>query len=290
MHEAEFIATLRKLPLHSGARGLEDDCALLEIGGETLIVTHDAMAEGTHWRAQADPFDIAWKLVAANLSDLAAKGAEPLGVLLGYTLKSDDLEGDEARFVEGLGSALAAFEVALLGGDTIAAQGPRQIGLTAIGRATHTPVPSRSGAKAGDHIYVTGTLGQAMLGFEGSKDHIAVYARPIPRIAEGQMLAPLVTAIMDISDGLLLDAQRMARASKVTMALEKACIPVAAPQRLEECLCWGDDYELLFTAPADTAIPLPATQIGRVEAQGTEPLLLDREAPSGLQSLGYEHG
>jgi len=116
MTEADFIAALRLLPLHPGARGLSDDCAVLTIGAETLVITHDMMAEGTHFRPDADMADVAWKLVASNLSDLAAKGAEPVGVLLGHMLGRDD-----ARFLEGLHAALTAFGAPLLGGDTVAA-------------------------------------------------------------------------------------------------------------------------------------------------------------------------
>ena len=276
---------MRKLPLHSGARALEDDCAVLEFGSETLILTHDAMAEGKHWSSGADPFDIAWKLVATNLSDLAAKGAEPIGVLLSYALGSDD-----ARFLEGLNAVLTRYDVPLLGGDTIAADGPQTLGLTAIGRATHTPVPARSGANIGDAIYVTGTLGCAMLGFEGAPEHLEAFNRPRPLLAEGQALAPHVTAMMDVSDGLLLDAFRMASASHATFAIESAAIPVANAGRRDECIRWGDDYQLLFTMPESVNLPVSATRIGQVEAQSTAPLLLDGQALKDGDDLGYQHG
>ena len=116
---------------HPAARDFEDDCAVLEIGGETLVFTHDMMAEGVHYVSWQDPADIAWKLVATNMSDLAAKGAEPVGVLLGYRMGADD-----ARFLAGLEEALAHYGAPLLGGDTISGIGPQTLGLTAIGRAT----------------------------------------------------------------------------------------------------------------------------------------------------------
>jgi len=285
MTEADFIAALRLLPLHTGARGLADDCAVLTTGSETLILTHDMMAEGTHFRADADLADVAWKLVATNLSDLAAKGAEPVGVLLGHMLGRDD-----ARFLAGLGEALAAFGTPLLGGDTIAAQGVRSFGLTAIGRATHQPVPSRSGAAGGDHIYITGPVGRAMLGFEGAADHLAAFNRPIPRLAEGRALAPHVSAMMDVSDGLLLDSWRMAQASGVTFTLDPQAIPVADPARREACMRWGDDYELLFTAPPAARLPLAAHRIGSVTAPGAAPLLLGEEPLLDPATLGYQHG
>ena len=122
--ESAFIATLRALATHPAARGLNDDCAVIELGSETLILTHDAMAEGVHFLPGQDRADVAWKLVASNLSDLAAKGAEPLGVLLGY-----QLGGDDARFLAGLGEVLTHYNVPLLGGDTISATGAQVLGL-----------------------------------------------------------------------------------------------------------------------------------------------------------------
>ena len=285
--ESAFIETMRALASHPAARGLHDDCAVLEIGSEALVLTHDAMAEGIHFLAGQDPADVAWKLVATNLSDLAAKGAEPLGLLLGYQLGRDD-----ARFALGLGEALEQFKVPLLGGDTIGRAGPQVLGLTALGRATHRPVPSRSGAKAGDGVWVTGALGAAMAGFEalqaGAGDSLA-YRRPVPLIAAGQALASLITAMMDISDGLLLDCTRMAQASGVTIALNSQAIPIAvAEDRRDDALRWGDDYQLLFTLPPGAASPCPATAIGSVCAAGPHPLLLDNGPPTGR--LGYEHG
>jgi thiamine-monophosphate kinase len=260
---------------------------VLEIGGEALVVTHDAMAEGLHFLPGQDPADLAWKLVTTNLSDLAAKGAEPLGVLLGYQLGHDD-----ARFIEGLREVLEHYNCPLLGGDTIGATGPQVLGLTALGRATHQPVPSRSGAQAGDALWITGPVGAAMLGFEalkaGSGDSLA-YRRPQALLAEGQALAPHVTAMMDISDGLLLDAGRMAEASGVTIAIDSAAVPIATPEhRRGEALRWGEDYQLLFTLPAAALPPCPAFRIGQVQEAGNSPLLLDNQPPQG--KLGYEHG
>ncbi|MBO6609789.1 MAG: thiamine-phosphate kinase [Altererythrobacter sp.] len=284
MDERGFIEALRKLPLHPGARGLEDDCAVLEIGQETLILTHDSMAERTHWLPDADPYDIAWKLVATNLSDLASKGADPIGLLLSHTLGKED-----ERFVEGLHAILSQYDVPLLGGDTIKADGPRTLGLTAIGRATHTPVPARSGAQIGDYVYVTGALGRAMLAFVGDPAHLDAYNRPVPRLSEGQALAPHVTAMMDISDGLLLDAFRMAQASEVTLSIDSSKVPVAAPERHADCLCWGDDYELLFTLPPDVVPPVLCTRIGKAEPQGFAPMMLDGEPIVNSEGLGYQH-
>ena len=292
--EGEFISALRALATHPAARNLCDDAAVLEVGGETLVLTHDMMVEGIHWLPAQDPADVAWKLVATNLSDLAAKGAEPLGVLLGYSLGGDDL-----RFIEGLREALTAFDVPLLGGDTVGG-GPsnrpatRAHGLTAIGRATHRPVPSRGGAQAGDAVWVTGTIGAAMLGFDAvlsNPENARAFARPTPLLAEGRALAPLVTAMMDVSDGLLLDAWRIALASNVCLALDSAAIPfapgVAAAARTDAALRWGDEYQLLFTLPAGVEPPVAATCIGVVCTPGPVPVLLDGAPIEG--QLGYLH-
>jgi thiamine-monophosphate kinase len=288
--EAAFIAALRGLASHPAARGLADDCAVLEVGGETLVLTHDMMVEGVHWLHGQDPADVAWKLLATNLSDLAAKGAEPLCVLLGYSLTADD-----ARFAAGLGEALAHFGVPLLGGDTVRNPGPQVLGLTALGRATCRPVPSRSGAQAGDGVWITGPVGAAMLGFEAlsagnTSADTSAYRRPVPRLTEGRALAPLVTAMMDVSDGLLLDGTRLAEASGVCLSLDPAAIPLPAdlpPARARDALSWGDDYELLFTFPAGAPPPCPAHRIGMVLPRADVPLLLGGTPPEG--PLGFEH-
>ncbi len=259
---------------------------MLELGGETLVLTHDALAEGVHFLPGQDPADVAWKLIATNLSDLAAKGARPLGVLLGYQLGQND-----ARFAQGLGEVLDHYAVPLLGGDTFSAPGPQVLGLTALGSATFRPVPSRSGAAPGDRVWLTGAVGAAMMGLEalraGSGDSLA-YRRPAALIDQGIALAPHVTAMMDVSDGLLLDAGRMAQASGVTIDIASRTVPIAAPeQRRGDALRWGDDYQLLFTLPPRINSPVPAAPIGLVQDAGPASLLLDGQPPSG--ALGYEH-
>lgn len=280
-----------------------DDTAVLELGNESLILTHDMMAEGVHWLSSADPGDVAWKLVASNLSDLAAKGARPLGVLLGFMLGEEDWD---RKFADGLQLALARYDVPLLGGDTVANRGDkRALGLTAIGAATHRPVPSRGGAQVGNLLYVTGTLGDALAGFElidAGFDEVGplatAYNRPEPRLAEGQALAPIVTAMMDISDGLLLDAERMARASKTGISIDLAAIPLSpayvsyrgdATESRMQAASWGDDYQLLFAAAPDAPIPVPATVVGKVvDSAGLS--LFDRDGQLPLPpSLGYQH-
>jgi thiamine-monophosphate kinase len=287
--ESAFIASLRAIADHPAARGLLDDAAVLEVGSETLVLTHDMLVEGVHFLPSQSRDDVAWKLVATNLSDLAAKGAHPLGVLLGYMLGADD-EG----FNTGLAEVLEYYRVPLLGGDTVSGGPPQALGLTAIGVATHVPVPSRHGAQPGDALWLTGQVGAAMMGLEalraGNMAASEPYCRPKARLSEGQALAPHVTAMMDVSDGLLLDAWRLAQASEVTIAIDGAAVPIAAPEdRRFDALRWGDDYELLATLPAGIEPPVPATRIGAVEPRGFVPLFLDGEPIANSDGLGFQH-
>jgi thiamine-monophosphate kinase len=307
--EAAFIARLCEIATHPAARGLRDDAAVLEVDGTTVVLTHDVIAEGVHFLPDDPPQDVAWKLIAVNLSDLAAKGARPLGVLLGYSL--GDAEWDRG-FVEGFEAALGAFGLPLLGGDTVKA--PRVLGLTAIGTATG-PVPARDGAKAGDHLWVSGAIGDAGLGLRMLRGELAPeaslverYRNPRPRLDAGLRLAPLVTAMMDVSDGLLLDASRMASASEVGFDIDLALLPLSDAFRAAAggdreahlvAATAGDDYELLFTAPPDRAIEvlaiaeaigLPLSRIGTaVEGAGLR-LTEGGEAIALPPRLGWEHG
>ena len=209
MAEAELLARLRTIANHPAARGLMDDAAVL---GD-LVLTHDIIVEGVHYLATDPPADVAWKLLAVNLSDLAAKGATPQGVLLGYPM------GDaawDAAFVDGLGAALAHHAVPLLGGDTVSAPrgAPRMIGLTALGRSACAP--DRRGARAGDDLWLVGAIGEAGAGLaiargaDGPATLLAAYRRPQPLLAQGRALAPFAQAMADVSDGLLIDAGRIA--------------------------------------------------------------------------------
>jgi thiamine-monophosphate kinase len=281
MNEAAFLTLLRPFATHPAARGLMDDAAVLSgFPGGDLVFTHDVLVEGVHFRAHDAPEDVAWKLLAVNLSDLAAKGAVPVGVLLGYPLSNHEWD---TAFVRGLGAALAAFDVALLGGDTV--KGPRVLSLTAIGRSAHAP--ARSGAHPDDLLYVTGVIGRAGLGLAGDPAHVEAYLRPRPCLAEGQALAPIVHAMMDVSDGLLIDAGRMAAASGLALAIDLDAVPHVGA--VLEAVTAGDDYELLFAAPAQLVLPVPATRIGTFAA-GSGVTLHDARGPVALPDrLGWEH-
>jgi thiamine-monophosphate kinase len=310
--ESAFIERLRALATDPAARGLIDDAAVLEIGGARLVLTCDMIVEGVHFRADDPPADVAWKLVAVNLSDLAGKGARPLGVLLGYALGASDWD---AAFADGLATALGAFDLPLLGGDTVAmpAGAPRAFALTALGVADG-PAPSRGGARPGDQLWTSGTIGDAGAGLglldagkAGPAGLIERYRNPRPRLEAGQRLAPLVTAMMDVSDGLLIDASRMAAASGCRAIVELDQLPLSADllalagdgrdARLAAAAA-GDDYELLFTADAGRAAEIlrlgdetgvPLSRIGRCAA-GEGLAVTDRGDEVELpERLGYEH-
>lgn len=288
--EFAFLAALRAIATHPAAAGLADDTAQLDVAAGRLILTSDTLVERVHFRPH-DPADsIGWKLAAVNLSDLAAKGATPLGCLLNYAL-SGDADWD-AAFLVGLDEALTQHAMPLLGGDTVAMpQGSaRSFTLTAIGRAQDR-IPLRTGVRPGDTLWITGAIGGAGFDADGEPRDIARYLRPTLRLAEGQALASVATAMMDVSDGLLIDARRLAQASGVALTIDLDAVPLAQPGLAPlDAATAGDDYELLFTLPAGVAPPIPATWIGAaaiggglaLHAAGTPIPLPDR--------LGYRHG
>ena len=313
--EFALIEALRAIATSAGARGLADDAAVIAIGGEQLVLTLDTLVEGVHYLPSDPPASIAWKLVAVNASDISAKGAQPLGCLYSHALGEDAWD---RPFLEGLGQACAHFRMPLLGGDTVRmpAGAPRSFSLTALGKATAT-VPSRSGARPGDRIWVSGTIGDAGLGLavlSGRQADPAAaawlierYRRPCPETRLGPALAPWVSAMMDISDGLLIDARRMADASGGGngMGGDRRPPPSALPTGGGDGLgprpaapSAGDDYGLLFAAPpAHTArireiaaaLDCQASVIGTV-AEGEGIALVHREHPVPLPDrLGYQH-
>lgn len=299
MFEFDFIERLRAIAIHPGARGLLDDVAVLEVGGETLVLTHDTLVEGVHFLPSDPPADVAWKLVAVNLSDLAAKGATPVAAMMSYTLTGNaDWDG---AFADGLATALAAFELPLLGGDTVSFR-ERVLGMTLLGSVSGS-APSRSGARAGDALFVTGTIGDAGVGLASARNCdgplIDSYRRPQPQLDAGYVLAPIVTAMMDISDGLLIDASRLAAASGCaaeiqldTVPLSRGFIALQGEDRAARLFAAtaGDDYQLLFTAALPLPqLPVPATRIGRM-VSGAGLHLSDRSGAVPLpERLGWEH-
>ncbi len=310
MAERDFIAQrLATLATSAAARGLADDAAVWTPPlGRDLVFTHDVLACGVHYVPGDPPSDIAWKLLAVNLSDLAAMGAAPCGVLLGLGLSAAEDDDWRAAFTAGLGRALVHFGVALWGGDTVTGLAAAVLGLTAVGSVEPETALSRSGAKVGDDLWVSGSIGDAGLGLAialGHAPHDAAllkrFRRPEPRLALGRALIGTASAAMDVSDGLLIDADRLAQASGVALAIDLGAVPVsdAAAARcptLAERIALttaGDDYELLFTAPPGVDVAAlsgrtPVTRIGAVTA-GRGVRLANQGVDVTPARLGWEH-
>lgn len=308
MRERDVIERLRRIATHPAARGLKDDAALLD----GFVITHDAMAQGVHFLAEDPPASVGWKLVAVNLSDLAAKGARPVAALLSLTLSGDD-EWDLA-FIDGVEAACDSYSIALIGGDTIRLPelAPRVLGLTAIGRAGKR-TPSRSGGSAGDRLWLAGTLGDSAAGLALLQDDpeatgvlVDAFRRPVPLLEIGEALAPEATAIMDVSDGLLLDLSRLCAASGCGAEVELDSLPLSRAFIAERgqgraarlfAASGGDDYALLAAFPAEVdpalTLSLPKkptlTCIGKLVAGSAVALTQGGEAVPLPERLGYEH-
>jgi thiamine-monophosphate kinase len=317
MHERSLIDRLLKpLAGHPAARGLADDAAVLAPAlGRDLVLTHDVLACGVHYLPDDPPSDVAWKLLAVNLSDIAAMGARPVGVLMGLGLSVSEDEHWLTQFTHGLARGLDRWNVALLGGDTVAGLDRAVLGLTAIGEVEPGRALSRTGAGAGDDLYVTGTIGDAGLGLAVArggavpdKHLLARFRRPEPRLAVGRALIGVATAAMDVSDGLLIDAARLADASGKAVEVDLGLLPLSAAAEartrrddadLLERATAGDDYELLFTAPTEAAhvvrsiardCRLAITRVGRV-APGAGLVVIGLGGGAIRPGrLGYEHG
>ncbi len=303
--ETAFIDALRRITTDPAARGLADDAAVLDMHGTNLVLTHDMLVEGVHFLPNDPPADVAWKLVSVNLSDLAAKGAKPVGVLMGYGLMGDT--DWDAGFVAGLGDTLSHYGVPLLGGDTVGQPkgNARAMGLTAIGISAGASPPARSGARAGDLLYVTGVIGDGWAGLqllqqgrEEPASLIQAYRRPVALLSEGQAIVPYVHAMMDVSDGLLLDARRMAEASGLALSLNLDAVPLSDTYRSIfddtqksrlDAVTGGDDYQLLFAAPQDTPLPCPAVAIGKFTSGNDITIRYKNESIQSPVSLGYVH-
>jgi len=287
---------------------LRDDVAVLD----GLVITHDSIAEGVHFLPFDPPASVGWKLVAVNLSDLAAKGATPAGALLSLTLSGDT--DWETHFLTGVEAACESYDLPLIGGDTIALpeEAPRVLGLTVIGRA-RDHVPHRAGAKPGDRLWLVGTLGDSAAGLaqllgdcNATGPLVDVYRRPVPQLEGGRIVAPHAHAMMDVSDGVLLDALRMAEASSCTGVIELDRLPLSADfvsTRSDSsdarlfAATGGDDYALLGAFAPDfdpSTLNLPKgttiTAIGSLEAGEPGIRLVSNGQPVELpETLGHEH-
>jgi len=273
-----------------GALGLTDDAAVLAPApGMAFVLTKDLMAAGVHFLADDPPDLVARKLLRVNLSDLAAMGARPRAYLVGLTLPRPADEAWIAAFARGLAQDQAAFGVALAGGDTTAHDGPLVVSLTAVGEARPGGALRRSGARPGDLVCVSGTLGDAALGLRCLRGALGGlppasraalverYRLPQPRVALGLALVGLASACIDVSDGLLADLGHVAETSGCRIVVRQDRVPLSPaaaqavagdPALMGDALAGGDDYELAFTVPPAAASRLPgeATVIGVVEA------------------------
>jgi thiamine-monophosphate kinase len=289
-----------------GAVGLTDDVAVLGLEeGQELVLKADTIVEGVHYLADDPPDLVARKLLRVNLSDLAGKGATPLGYLLTTTLPDSCDEAWLESFARGLGEDQAIFSFPLLGGDTTRTPGPAVLSAMALGTIPRGSIVRRAGAKPGDLIGVTGTLGDGALGlmairgeldFLDPADRAALaqrYRLPEPRLAEGRTLLGTAHAMLDISDGLVQDLGHLCAASGVGAVVELGALPLspaarravtARPALVAAMLGGGDDYELVF------AVPEPRfTVIGRIESgQGVR--VLDRTGREvDVAVPGYRH-
>jgi thiamine-monophosphate kinase len=323
--EFEWIERCLK-PLARGAPealGLVDDAAAIPSRpGHDLVISKDAMVEGVHFLASDPMEDVARKLLRINLSDLAAKGAEPYGYFLATAWPADRDWAQRAAFARGLADDQRRYGLSLFGGDTVSTPGPLTLSLTILGWTSAGRMVRRGGARPGDVVLVTGVIGDGALGLEAAlgrldqldpADQAALalrYRLPQPRTAAAALLRDAAHAAADVSDGLIADAGRIAEASGVALRLDLERTPLSAPARrwLErqpdrrEALAWlcagGDDYEVLCTAPAEAAAPLIAsagdrgidmTVIGQVTAGAGAQTALDGQVFKPARS-GYRHG
>lgn len=302
-----------------GAVGLTDDAAFVGLRpGQELVVTTDALIEGVHFR-RADPADkIAAKALRVNLSDLAAKGAEPVGYLLALCVPGWADEDWVRQFARGLAEDQRRFQIPLLGGDTTAIPGPLVISITALGAIPAGVAIHRHGAKPGDLVFVSGTVGDAACGLSLLKAEISTagveqaalidrYLLPEPRLLLGRQLRGIATAALDVSDGLMADLNHIAEVSRVRIVVQAPNLPLSAAYIRQNgddidarrfAATGGDDYEIAFTAPpeqrgtitriaAETGIAI--TEIGLVQA-GTGVQLTDARGQAvPVERPGYVH-
>jgi thiamine-monophosphate kinase len=324
--ESRLIARYFKpLATHPGAFGLADDAAAITPpAGHDLVLKTDGLIGGVHFFSDDPPDGVARKALRVNLSDLAAKGAAPLGFLLAIALPKNFSENWLAAFARGLGEDADAYKCPLLGGDTDRTPGPISISVSAFGSLPSGTMVRRSGATAGDRVFVTGTIGDAALGLrlrqdaglakawkldDAMSDHlVARYRVPQPRMALAELVRANAAAAMDVSDGLAGDLGKLCRASVVSAEIDVARIPLspaaaralaADPALIEPILTGGEDYEILGAMAPDCIDDFRAaaqrhgiavTDIGRMVDGDTPPRFLDREGrPLTFARPAYSH-
>ena len=312
----------RPLATDPGAFQLDDDAAVLKALGDDIVVTTDAIVEGVHFLPDDPPDTIARKALRVNLSDLAAKGATPAGFVLTLALRNAD-EAWLKPFAAALGEDAKQFGCPLLGGDTVSTPGPQIISVTAFGRVPAGKMVHRSGARPGERVMVTGTIGDAALGLavlKGGKVHAATsdaaarsmlvgrYRVPQPRVKLAEIVRAHASAAMDVSDGLAGDLAKLCGVSGVSAAIDLASIPLSDAAGdlvsrgvvgVEALIAGGDDYEILCTVPKARAAALTAeagragvalTMIGTIADGAGAPRFLDAQGNEmRLLRLSYSH-
>ena len=313
--EFELIARHFTRPATNAVLGVGDDCALVDVAnGMDLAVSTDTLVSGTHFFPDVDPETLGHKALAVNLSDMAAMGAMPYWAMLALTLPEVDHKW-LAAFSKGFFDLADEFEVSLIGGDTT--RGPLTLTVTIMGEVPAGAALRRSGARAGNDIWVSGRIGDAALAVAHRHGKLKLDAadydeavmrlyEPTPRVALGQALRGLATATIDISDGLLSDLGHICALSKVGATVDFGLIPVSpiglkhlgAEAGRTAIVAGGDDYELCFTAPAgvregmeDLAdmLSVPITRIGKIHKGKGVSLLGADGKPMAIDGRGFDH-
>lgn len=310
--EFRLIARYFKPLAGPGALDLGDDCAVVTPpAGRELVIAADAMVENVHFLPDQPPDLVARKLLRVNLSDLAAMGASPLGYLLTLAVPTTTPESWFASFAQGLGLDQQIFGISLLGGDTTSTAGPISLSLTILGHVPPGQAVRRSGARPGDGIWVSGTIGDGVLGLAAARGQVADpdgfllgrYRLPTPRLALPIM--GVAHAAMDVSDGLIQEIGHLARASHVSATVWADQVPLSAaarqlgPEWRDRCLAGGDDYELVMAIPPDQEARLQAlaaragvavTRIGVFSEGPARAFVLDANGdPVALAKTGWSH-
>jgi thiamine-monophosphate kinase len=322
LNETELIQTYLA-PLATsvaGAFGLRDDAALLTPEpGTDFVLSSDPIIAGVHFLPSDRPADIAWKALAVNASDLAAKGAQPVAYLMNLAFHEAPEHSWMSEFAGGLKSAQERFGCRLIGGDTDVTPGPLSIAITIIGAVPSGQFVRRQGAARGDHVFVTGTIGDSALGLRVHRDENALpalapserkyleqrYLRPEPRLALASALRAHASAALDISDGFLKDLSRLACGRGLTVEVGSVPLSSAArsaiasmPGLVEIVLTGGDDYELLVAVPAASvegfiastaAANMQVTDIGILEENGDVRMVDGSGNALELPGFGYDH-
>jgi thiamine-monophosphate kinase len=313
MSEFEIIRRYFTRASTSAVLGVGDDAALIRSASD-LVVSTDAMVEGTHFFSGADPYLLGQKSLAVNLSDIAAMGANPRWALLSLSLPHADEKWLEP-FSRGFYEIATKYSVELIGGDTC--RGPLNLGVTIVGEASEGKVLRRDGAAAEDDVWVSGELGDAALALAHFEGRIALdpgqfdrCARklnsPIPRVALGKRLVGIASAAIDISDGLIADLSHVLERSQAGATIDVSQIPLSEvlqrklPTRvaLQALLAGGDDYELCFTASRSRrgqiealsqALGLPLTRIGAIESEDGLRLVDEHGEPVEFKGRSFDH-